>query len=135
MDQFYIEYRYTTDSTSFQRIPFPIISPDEFPHFQLEAEKVQLSTLVRSYISSILIALRLHPQVVSTSISPRAVEDIRNLIKVSSLFGKEEFVNAEYVPKAVELCTSFRLRMETGVEEVTFEDILKEVLENVRAPF
>ena len=136
MDQFYISYEFTAQQTSIQPLLTPIIQPPEFLLLRSQAEKIELSTLVRSYISSILIALRLHPKVVSTSISSRAVGDIRNLIRVSSLLeGRREWTNAEYVPEAVELCTSFRLRIEHGGGGITFKQILEEVLENVRAPF
>ena len=47
----------------------------------------------------------------------------------------KEWTNADYVPKAVEMCTRFRVRIEGGVEGVEFDDILRDVLENVRAPF
>src|SRR5437762_14071330 len=135
MDQFYISYEYTTTQTSIQPLLTPIIPPEEFQILQSKAEKVFLSTLVRSYISSILIALRLHPKVISTSISSRAVGDIRNLIRVFSLHsgGEGKWTNAENVPRAIELCTAFRLRVEG--EGVTFKEVLEEVLENVRAPF
>jgi hypothetical protein len=136
MDQFYISYEFTAPRASFQPLLTPIIQPQEFVLLQSQAEKIQPSTLVRSYISSILVALRLHPKIVSTSISSRAVGDIRNLIRVLSLLEEgREWTNAEYVPKAVELCTSFRLRIESGGEGITFEQILDEVLENIRAPF
>lgn len=60
--------------------------------------------------------------------------DIRNLIRVLSLqSGVDGWTNAENVPRAIEFCTVFRLRMESG--EVTFRKVLEEVLENVRAPF
>ena len=61
--------------------------------------------------------------------------DIRNLIRVLSLHsgGEGKWTNAENVPKAIELCTAFRLRVEG--EGVTFKEVLEEVLENVRAPF
>src|SRR5271165_2640118 len=110
MDQFYISYNFTLPPSTppFQPLPTPIISSLEFLHLQSQSEKIHLSTLVRSYISSILIALRLHPNVVSTSISSRAVRDIRNLICVSAAaLGKKGrlWTNAEDVPRAVELCT------------------------------
>ena len=121
-------------SLPFQPLVDPIIHPDEFEILQSQVEKVHVSTLVRSYISSILIALRLHPKVISTSISSRAVGDIRDLIRVLSLqSGVDGWTNAENVPRAIEFCTVFRLRMESG--EVTFKKGLEEVLENVRAPF
>src|SRR5208282_1389945 len=134
MDQFYISSEFTPPQIPIQPLLTPIIHPKEFQILQSQAEKVHLSTLARSYISSILIALRLHPKVVSTSISSRAVGDIRNLIRVFSLqSGHRGWTNAENVPRAVEFCTAFRL----GVEEdgVTFKEVLEEVLDNVRAPF
>src|SRR5215471_6929038 len=113
MDQFYISYEYTTTPTSIPPLPTPIIHPEEFQILQSQVEKVYVSTVVRSYISSLLIALRLHPKVVSTSISSRAVGDIRNLIRVFSLIsGVNGWTNAENVPRAIEYCTVFRLRME-----------------------
>jgi hypothetical protein len=133
-----MSYDFTADShdTYVQPLPTPIIHPDEFSQLQLQARKVHLSTLVRSYISSFVIALRLHPQVVSTSISARVVGDVRNLVRVFHLWkvGKTEWANAEDVPKAVELCTSFRVRIEVGEENVTYQQILAELLENVHAP-
>ena|SRR5438045_844029 len=136
MDQFYISSEFTAPQASYQPLLSPIIQPQEFVLLQSQAQKIQLSTLVRSYISSILIALRLHPNVVSTSISSRTAGDIRNLIRVLSLLEEvREWTNAEHVPKAVELCTSFRLRIESEEEGVAFKQILDEVLENVRAPF
>jgi len=51
--------------------------------------------------------------------------------------GGEEWTNADYVPKAVEMCTRFRVKIEgsgkEGMDE--FEEVLSDVLENVRAPF
>jgi hypothetical protein len=47
----------------------------------------------------------------------------------------KEWTNADYVPRAVEMCMRFRVRIEGGVEGVEFDDILRDVLENVRAPF
>jgi MoxR-like ATPase len=137
MDQFYMAYEYTANSTIFKPIDKPIIHPDEFPRLRSQAEQVHLSTLVRSYILSILIAMRLHPKVVSTSISSRAVKDIRNLVQVLSLReGRlEKWTNAECVPKAVELCTSFRLQIEEEEEDITYQQVLRDVIENVRAPF
>src|SRR5271167_4921502 len=106
MDQFYISYEFTPPQVTIQPLLTPIIHPEEFQILQSQAAKVYLSTLVRSYISSILIALRLHPKVVSTSISSRAVEDIRNLIRVFSLqSGLSGWANAEDVPRAIEFCT------------------------------
>ena len=130
-------YEFTANSIPFNIISAPIISLDEFQQLQQQAEQIELSTLVRSYISSIIIALRLHPKVVSTSISPRAVEDARNLVRVSTLRGGKRgtWTNAEGVSKAIELCTSFRLRIVEEVDGVTYKEILKEVLENTRAPF
>jgi hypothetical protein len=134
MDQFYIYYEYTTTQASAQPPLTPIILPDEFQILRSQAEKVSVSNLVRSYISSIIIALRLHPNVVSTSISSRAMGDIRNLICVFSLqSGVSGWTNAENVPRAIEFCTAFRLRMES--EGVMFKEVLEDVLENVRAPF
>src|SRR5271170_4075758 len=127
MDQFYINYEFTASSpTSIIQPPLttPIIQPTDFQSLQLQASQLTLSTLVQSYISSILIALRLHPNVISTSISARAVRDIRNVVQVASLRTEVGGVkvsgvkdgrgwsNAEFVPLAVELCTSFRLRIE-----------------------
>ena len=134
MDQFYISYEYTTTQASAQPLPTPIILPEEFQILRSQAEKVSVPNLVRSYISSILIALRLHPNVVSTSISSRAMGDIRNLVRVFSLqSGVSGWTNAENIPRAIEFCTAFRLRMET--EGVMFKEVLEEVLDNVRAPF
>ena len=85
MDQFYISYTYTAPSP-LPTIPATrIIHPTHFPYLQSLAEKVLLNTLVKSYISSLLIALRLHPAVISTSISARVVGDVRNLVKVAHL--------------------------------------------------
>src|SRR5271170_369916 len=142
MDQFYISYTYTAPSPT-PTIPTttkPIIPPTAFPVLQSQAEKTHLSTLVKSYISSLLIALRLHPAVVSTSISSRVVGDIRNLVRVAHLREEagrvvKEWTNADCVPRAVEMCTRFRVRIEGGLEGVEFDDILRDVLENVRAPF
>jgi MoxR-like ATPase len=115
-------------------ISSPIITHDEIQNLQHQADKISLSPLIRSYISSILIALRLHPRVVSTSISARAVGDIRNLVKVMALRDEREgFTNAENIPEAVERCISFRVRTEG--EEGRYEEVLKEILETVRAPF
>jgi hypothetical protein len=134
MDQFYISYDFTPPQVITQPLLTPIIHPEEFQILQSQAGKVYLSPLVKSYISSILIALRLHPKVVSTSISSRAVGDVRNLIRVFSLqSGMSGWANAENVPRAIEFCTAFRFRMEG--EGVTFEEVLEEVLENVAAPF
>lgn len=137
MDQFYIAYEYTAAPIPFQPIDKPIIHPNEFLHLRAQAEQVQLSTLVQSYISSILVAMRLHPKSVSTSISSRALKDIRNLVRVLSLRDEvgEKWTNAECIPEAVELCTSFRLQIEEGEGDVTYQQILSDVIENVRAPF
>src|SRR5271169_1262125 len=111
MDQFYISYTYTAPSPLPTIPPTRIIHPTHFPLLQSRAEQVHLNTLVKSYISSLLITLRLHPAVVSTSISARVVGDVRNLVKVAHLRdvvgGGEEWTNADYVPKAVEMCTRF----------------------------
>jgi hypothetical protein len=48
--------------------------------------------------------------------------------------GEKKSVNAEGVMVAVERCTEFRVRMEETGEKITYEQILKEVMENVRAP-
>jgi len=137
MDQFYISSDYTAELPPFNPIPDPIINPKEFGALQAQADHVQLATLVRSYISSIIVALRLHKDVISTSISARAVGDIRNLVSVLALRDEKRnnWVNAESVPIAVEMCVSFRLRFEAGVEDVTYKSILDEVVQNVRAPF
>jgi len=137
MDQFYISYDYTAELPPFNPVPIPIIDPKEFPALQSQADRIHLSTQVRSYISSIIVALRLHKDVISTSISARAVGDIRNLVRVMALQEEKgnNWVNAESVPIAVEMCVCFRMRFETGVEGVTYKSILNEVLQNVRAPF
>lgn len=51
--------------------------------------------------------------------------------------GSGEWTNADYVPKAVEMCTRFRVRIEgSGKKDgVEFEEVLSDVLQNVRAPF
>ena len=140
MDQFYIAYEYTpTNEDHLLSQPFskPIIDPDVFPKLQAQADQIQLSTLVRSYISSLIVSLRLHPHVVSTSISSRAVEDIRNLVRVHQLRQSKpaKWTNAEYVPIALKACTSFRIRIENDAEGVRVEQILRDVFERVRAPF
>jgi hypothetical protein len=139
MDQFYISYDFSSPLEHHPTPPSsPILSPRTLQTLQSQAEKVVLSPLIRSYISSILIALRLHPHVVSTSISSRAAADIRALTSVASLReggGEGGWTNAGFVPRGVELCTRFRLRVDTGGTEGTFEEILRDVLENVRAPF
>src|SRR5271170_3410441 len=129
MDQFYINYNFPSSSstqTTIQPPSKPILTPQEIQSLQSQSQQIILPTLVRSYISSLLIALRLHPAVISTSISSRAVQDIRNLIRVSSLRQAHGWnrTNAEGVPKAIELCTSFRLR--TEADNVTYHEILKE---------
>ena len=137
MDQLYIRHDYTAELRPFNPIPAPIVNLNEFALLQSQADQIQLSTLVRSYISSIIIALRLHKDVISTSISARAVGDIRNLVRVMALQEDKfnNWVNAESVPLAAEMCVGFRLRFETGAEGVTSQSILKEVIQNVRAPF
>jgi MoxR-like ATPase len=137
MDQFYMAYEYTpSPGTMFSPITTPIITVDDLTNLQSQASKIQLSTLVRSYISSILIALRLDPRVVSTSISSRAVGDARNLVKVMALRDTSaSWTNAESVPEAVMRCVSFRLRIEPEYRASSYEDIVRDVLENVRAPF
>ena len=49
--------------------------------------------------------------------------------------GKKQWTNADDVPQAVDMCTRFRVRIEGDVEGMEFDDVLKDVLENVRAPF
>jgi MoxR-like ATPase len=134
MDQFYTSYSYTpTPGTIPPSISTPILSPKDLATLQSQAEKIHLSTSIRSYISSILIALRLDPRVISTSISSRAVADIRNLTRVLALRdGATEWCNAECVSEAILRCVAFRVRMQ-GSEG--WEDVIKDVLENVRAPF
>jgi len=136
MDQFYISYDLSPPPHPFPQVPSePILATQDLQALQSQAEKVVISPLIRSYISSILIALRLHPHVVSTSISSRAGVDIRSLIQVSCLRGRGEanWTNAGFVPDAVALCTRFRLRVYG--EEATFSGILDHVLDHVRAPF
>jgi hypothetical protein len=136
MDQFYISYNHTPSITPISASSTPILRLGDFPHLQCQAAQVQLSTLIRSYISSILIRLRLHSRVISTSISSRAVGDIRNLMRVMALReGNKGWVNAEGVMIAVERCTEFRVRIEDNGGPITYEQILKDVMENVRAPF
>jgi hypothetical protein len=140
MDQFFIAYDYTPtaeDHVVQQRLLRPVIEADDFPKIQSQADSIQLSTLVRSYISSLVVSLRLHPYVVSTSISSRTVEDIRNLVRVHHIrqSNPAKWTNAEYVPSALEACASFRIHIENGQEGVTVEQILRDVLESVRAPF
>lgn len=135
MDQFYISYFYTTSSVPLV-LSTPIIFPNDILQIQSQAEHILLSPPVRSYISSIIIALRLHPKAVSTSISARTVQDVCNIVRVLALRkGATTWMNAECVPQAVELCTRFRLRVEVEKEGVAYDQILKEVLENTRAPF
>jgi hypothetical protein len=140
MDQFYVSYEFSEPPGQHPAPPStPILSPQTLQRLQSQAEKVILSPRIRSYISSILIALRLHPHVVSTSISSRAAADIRALTSVASLReggGEGGWTNAGFVPRGVELCTRFRLRVDRGGgAEGTFDEILRDVLENVRAPF
>ena len=61
-------------------------------------------------------------------------------VSVGGGVGGTKWTNADYVPKAVEMCTNFRVRIEGdgagGKEEGTeFDEILSDVLEGVRAPF
>src|SRR5436305_7984104 len=140
MDQFYISYQFPflNQQPHLLSETKPIITLQEIQSLQSQSLQITLPTLVQSYISSLLIALRLHPSVISTSISSRSVKDIRNVIKVASLREqKNEWTNAEYVPKAVELCTGFRVRIDSGEEcrGKEFMDVFNEVLGNVRAPF
>jgi hypothetical protein len=148
MDQFYLSYDFSFPAHQTTPPPqpsVPLLTTEDIDILQSQADKVVISPLIRSYISSILIALRLHPHVVSTSISPRAVADIRALIQVSSLRdeslredeslagGVGQWTNAGFVPRAVELCTRFRVRI-VG-EGTTFAAVLEDVLDRVRAPF
>ena len=136
MDQFYISYDFSPPPHPFPQSPSePILTTQDLQALQSQAEKVVISPLIRSYISSILIALRLHPHVVSTSISSRAGGDIRSLIQVACLRdpGEANWTNAGFVQEAVALCTRFRLRVYG--EEGTFRGILDDVLDHVRAPF
>jgi hypothetical protein len=136
MDQFYISYNHTPSLAPLSASPTPILQLDDFVHLRSHAAQVQLSTLIRSYISSILISLRLHSRVISTSISSRAVGDIRNLMRVMTLRERDKgWVNAEGVMIAVERCTGFRVRIEESGEPITYKQILRDVMENVRAPF
>ena len=63
--------------------------------------------------------------------------DVHNLVKVAHLRERagREWTNADFVPMAVEMCTRSRVRMEDGAQGVEFEDVLKEVVENVKGPF
>jgi hypothetical protein len=129
-----MSYSYTpTPGTIPPPIATPIVSPMDLTTLQSQAEKIHLSTSVRSYISSILIALRLDPRVISTSISSRAVADIRNLTKVLALRdGATGWCNAECVPEAILRCVAFRVRMQ---DNEGWEDVITNVLERVRVPF
>jgi hypothetical protein len=49
--------------------------------------------------------------------------------------GNKGWVNAEGVMIAVERCTEFRVRIEDSGEPITYEQILRDVMENVRVPF
>ena len=136
MHQFYISYDFSAPPHPFPQPPSqPILTTQDLQALQSQAEKVVISPPIRSYISSILIALRLHPRVVSTSISSRTVGDIRSLIQVSCLRDGNgaNWANAGFVPEAVALCTRSRLRVYG--EEGTFGGILEDVLDHVRAPF
>ena len=89
-------------------------------------------------ISSLLIALRLHPSIVSTSISPRAVGDVRSYIRVMGLReGCEGWVNAEGVRWAVECVVGFRVRFVRAVGEggKLWSEVWEEVWRSVKAPF
>ena len=46
----------------------------------------------------------------------------------------EGWTNAEEVPEAISRCVSFRLRGEP-LYNFSYDDIMKDVLESVRAPF
>src|SRR5579862_6975241 len=124
MDQFYISYRFDAPLSLQTTTSKPIIQPSDFQILQSQANEIQLSTLVKSYISSLLIALRLDARIQSTSISSRAVNDIRNFVQVMSLTG-ETGSNVRFVPDALERCVGFRLRLETGQRQGV-ESVLRE---------
>lgn len=133
MDQFYISYSFDASPMSLTIPSMSLVTPSDLTALQLAASSTPLSTLVKSYISSILISLRLDARVMSTSISPRVVRDVRSLVQVMSLTGTTGS-NIQFVPLAIERCAGFRLRLESGVNELEGK-VLKDVLEGVRAPF
>src|SRR5579859_2117168 len=138
MDQFYISYSLPTipHGLSSQSLSSPLLPTSSYAALQLQATSITLSPLIRSYISSLLISLRLHPAVISTSISPRAVGDIRSLLKVMGLRqGSEGWINAEGVKGAFEACVvGFRMKLIEGCNS-TKEQVWQEVLQSVKAPF
>src|SRR5213595_2732194 len=103
MDQFYISYHLPSTPSSLPiSLSTPILPSSSFQSLQHQSQQISLSPLITSYISSLLIALRLHPSIVSTSISPRAVGDVRSYIRDMGLReGCEGWVNAEGVRWAV----------------------------------
>jgi len=133
MDQFYITYSFDAPPIPLMIPSIQLVTPSDLTTLQLTASSTPLSTLVKSYISSILIALRLDARVLSTSISPRVVRDVRSFVQVMSLTGASGS-NVQFVPLAIERCVGFRVRLESGVNELEGK-VLKDVLEGVRAPF
>jgi len=133
MDQFYISYAFDVPLIPPQIPSTPLIAPSDLIALQSQSGKIHLSTIVKSYISSILIALRLDHRIQSTSISPRAVNDIRSFVQVMSLTGQTGS-NVQFVPLAIERCVGFRIQLERDIVGES-RCVLKEVLENVRAPF
>lgn len=138
MDQFYISYSLSAIPHGLPTLSLssPLLSPTSYQALQVQASSITLSPVIRSYISSLLISLRLHPSVVSTSISPRAVGDIRSFLKVMGLReGRTGWVNAEGVRGAVEACVvGFRMRLVEG-SRVSKEEVWEDVWRDVKAPF